>query len=142
MDNLRTSALNTLNGRQPIEVVPPSKKVSDYFQENTFSIQKMQALLSSDHFKSLQKYLEKGDQQINPSLADAVATAMKNWAIEHGATHYTHWFQPLTGATAEKHDTFFQLNGNHGIEEFKGSALVRQEPDASFLPFGRLAEHV
>lgn len=138
MENLRTSALNTLNERQPIDVASPSKKVSEYFQNNTFSVVKMQSLLSPNHFKSLQKYLQKGDEQISPALADAVATAMKNWAIEHGATHYTHWFQPLTGATAEKHDTFFQFDGIRGLEEFKGSTLVRQEPDASSFPSGGL----
>ncbi len=136
MAKIRFSALEQVEKRQPLAVEAPSKKYSDYFGINVFSKEAMRAYLSADSFKAVMAAIEKGEK-ISPETADAVAGAMKNWAVERGATHYTHWFQPLTGATAEKHDAFFEW-GSEGrvIEKFKGSALVQQEPDASSFPSG------
>lgn len=138
MAKLRFKALEMVQERKPIEVTAPSARVSDYFGSNTFSIPAMRSVLSSEVFKKLMHCIETGED-IDEKVADSVAAAMKNWAIGKGATHYTHWFQPLTGTTAEKHDAFFELRPDGStIEQFKGSALVRQEPDASSFPSGGL----
>src|SRR3954469_25374050 len=90
--------------------------------------------LSKDTYRRLQSTLEKGEP-LDVSLADAVALAMKEWALEKGATHYTHWFQPLTGSTAEKHDSFYAPTGDgRAIAEFSGKELIQGEPDASSFP--------
>ncbi len=117
-------------------VTAPSNKVSDYYGTNVFGLEAMRANLSTDVFKKVNRAIVEGSK-IDEDTADAVASAMKSWAISKGSTHYTHWFQPLTGATAEKHDAFFDVlpNGS-AIEKFKGSALVQQEPDASSFPSG------
>ncbi len=133
MAYLRFKALENLSYKKPLEVIPPSEKISDYFGTNAFGLEKMQQTLSPDVFERVKYYIDK-DKKIDNETADAVAAAAKTWAIAKGVTHYTHWFQPLTGATAEKHDTFF--DGNEKIEKFKGSALVQQEPDASSFPSG------
>jgi glutamine synthetase len=136
MAKIRFSALEQVEKRQPIAVEPPAKKISDYYGVNVFSKTTMQAYLSGEVYKKVVQAIEKGEK-IDDQTADAVAGAMKNWAVEQGATHYTHWFQPLTGATAEKHDAFFDYAGEgRVIEKFKGSALVQQEPDASSFPNG------
>ncbi|MFD2515696.1 glutamine synthetase III [Pontibacter locisalis] len=136
MATLRFKALELVSQRKPNEVTLPSLKISEYFGENVFGLDAMRATMSSDNFKRLRKVTEAGDK-VDRHLADAVAAAMKTWAINKGATHYTHWFQPLTGATAEKHDSFFDLTSDgDAIESFKGSALVQQEPDASSFPSG------
>ncbi len=136
MAKIRFSALEQVEKRQPLAVEPPAKKVSDYYGINVFSKFAMQAYLAADVYKKVALAIEKGEK-IDDQTADAVAGAMKNWAVERGATHYTHWFQPLTGATAEKHDAFFDYVGDgRVIEKFKGSALVQQEPDASSFPNG------
>ncbi|QQR50393.1 glutamine synthetase III [Candidatus Nomurabacteria bacterium] len=115
-----------------------SKKISDYFAENVFTEEAMKSYLSEDAFQGVMSATKTG-QKIDRKTADQVAATMKSWAISKGATHYTHWFQPLTGATAEKHDAFFQLTDeNKGAEKFDGSALVQQEPDASSFPSGGL----
>ncbi|WP_439882973.1 glutamine synthetase III family protein [Pontibacter sp. MBLB2868] len=133
---LRFKALELVSQRKPKEVVLPAPKISDYFGENVFGQEAVRATMSSDNFKRLRQVTESGDK-VDRNLADAVAAAMKTWAISKGATHYTHWFQPLTGATAEKHDSFFDLTSEgEAIESFKGSALVQQEPDASSFPSG------
>ncbi|MBC5773449.1 glutamine synthetase III [Pontibacter sp. KCTC 32443] len=133
---LRFKALELVSQRKPGEVNLPSHVISDYFGENVFSLQAMRATLSSDYFKRLKRTIEAGEQ-VDRNLADAVAAAMKTWAMSKGATHYTHWFQPLTGSTAEKHDSFFDLTSDgEAIESFRGSALVQQEPDASSFPSG------
>ncbi|TPE45802.1 glutamine synthetase III family protein [Pontibacter mangrovi] len=133
---LRFKALELASQRKPGEVQLPSHKISDYFGENVFSKEALRATLSSDNYKRLQRTVEEGSR-VGRDLADAVAAAMRTWAMSKGATHYTHWFQPLTGATAEKHDSFFDLSGEgEAIETFKGSALVQQEPDASSFPSG------
>ncbi len=135
MATLRTKALELLNEREQVRAVPPANKVSEYFGQNVFSIGKMQSILSPDVFKKVKKAIEQ-EKKMDLESADAIASAVKSWAIDQGITHYTHWFQPLTGSTAEKHDSFF--DASKGIETFKGSTLVRQEPDASSFPSGGL----
>ena len=114
------------------------KNVSDYFGCLVFDERVMKAKLSSNVYKSLHKTIQRGTK-LDPSVADAVAAAMKDWAIANGATHYTHWFQPLTGITAEKHDSFITPAPDGGvIMDFSGKELIRGEPDASSFPSGGL----
>jgi glutamine synthetase len=138
MANLRSQALQQVFSRTPIEVTFPSNKISDYFGINVFDQQKMQKYLSLEAYRSVQRSIEKGTR-IDRKMADEVAAGMKAWATERGATHYTHWFHPLTDATAEKHDAFIELSdSNTVIENFSGNKLVQQEPDASSFPSGGL----
>ncbi len=112
--------------------------VSDYFGCLVFDDRMMKATLSSDIYRSLKKTIDEG-ARLNTDVANAVADAMKDWAIAHGATHYTHWFQPLTGVTAEKHDSFITPAPDGGvIMEFSGKELIKGEPDASSFPSGGL----
>lgn len=113
------------------------ERISDYFACNTFSEEVMREKLSKSTHNSLLSCIE-GDKTLTLEIANEVAHAMKEWAIEKGATHYAHWFQPLTGATAEKHDSFLERAGKAHIERFSGKQLVRQEPDASSFPSGGL----
>src|SRR4051795_10655538 len=109
---------------------------ANLFGANVFTVDEQRARLPKHVFKKLQATLEAGDA-LDPSLADAVAQAMREWAMENGATHYTHWFQPLTGLTAEKHDSFYNPTGDgHAIAEFSGKELIQGEPDASSFPTG------
>lgn len=133
MATLRQKALMKVQGRPKVSAIAPSLKISDYFGSQVFGLKEMQETLASPVFKKVSTAIEKGTK-IDMSTADEVATAVKSWALGKGATHYTHWFQPLTGSTAEKHDTFFDAMS--GMEKFKGSALVQQEPDASSFPSG------
>lgn len=133
MAKIRFQALSDVQGRQKVKVVAPSTKVSDYFGELSFDLKTMQATLAPQVYDKVKYAIEKG-KKIDEETADAVAAAAKNWAQEKGVTHYTHWFQPLTGSTAEKHDSFYDAGAK--IEKFKGSALVQQEPDASSFPNG------
>lgn len=133
MATLRNQALNLVQTRKKVEVNSPSKRISDYFGEMAFTKTQMQATLSPDVFKKVSFAID-NRKKIDIETADAVASAVKNWALERGVTHYTHWFQPLTGATAEKHDSFF--DPGKGIENFRAEALVQQEPDASSFPNG------
>src|SRR5690349_1659366 len=106
------------------------------FGENTFNLDVQRKRLPKAVYKRLQDTLEHGES-LDPALADAVASAMKEWAMEHGATHFTHWFQPLTGSTAEKHDSFYAPTGDgNAIAEFSGKELIQGEPDASSFPTG------
>ncbi|WP_242928080.1 glutamine synthetase III family protein [Pontibacter vulgaris] len=133
---LRFKALELVSQRKTQEVAQSSEKISDFYGENVFGFDEMRATMSSDNFKRLQRTIEAGEK-VDRHLADAVASAMKTWSMSKGATHYTHWFQPLTGSTAEKHDSFFDLSSDgDAIENFKGNALVQQEPDASSFPSG------
>jgi glutamine synthetase len=133
---IRFKALEQVFDRKPIHVPPPSDKISDYFAINVFDKVKMQKYLSRDAFGHVMDAIEKGIP-IDRKKADSVAAGMRAWAIERGATHYTHWFQPLTGGTAEKHDAFIQPNQYGGVVEgFSGEALAQQEPDASSFPSG------
>ncbi len=113
-------------------------RVSELFGSMVFDEEQMRERLAKDTFKELQKTIRDG-RSLNPKIANAVANAMKEWALEKGATHFTHWFQPLTGVTAEKHDSFIVPDG-HGkvMMEFSGKELVRGEPDASSFPNGGL----
>ena len=133
MANLRFKALEAAYSREKVRPNPPSSKISDYFCQDVFGLDKMEAYLAPDVFKRVKKAIQSG-HKIDEDTANAVASAAKAWAMSKGATSYTHWFQPLTGSTAEKHDTFF--DGASKIEKFKGSALVQQEPDASSFPSG------
>jgi glutamine synthetase len=133
---LRFNALELVDHRQPLQAEPAKHSRSAAFGQNVFNLEAMRANMSGDYFKKLQRAIKEG-VAVEHSVADAVASAMKTWAMAKGATHYTHWFQPLTGATAEKHDSFFDLSSDgRPIENFKGSALVQQEPDASSFPNG------
>ncbi len=133
MAHLRFRALEQLSSRSKIHVEMPSAKASDFFGENVFGVEQMRATLASSVFKQVSQSIKHGEK-VDPVTADAVAVAVKSWALSKGATHFTHWFQPLTGGTAEKHDAFF--DGISGIEKFKGGELVQQEPDASSFPSG------
>lgn len=138
MSTLRFKALETLsfkNFRTENAVAVPGK-LSDLFCQNVFSEETMREYLTKEAFNSIMDAIKKGSQ-IQRQIADQVAVAMKDWAMSKGVTHYTHWFQPLTGATAEKHDSFFTpIEGGRAIERFSGSMLIQQEPDASSFPNG------
>ncbi len=138
MASLRFIAVEEAFKKKALCVTPPSAQTSEYFGKNVFTKSVMARYLSKDVLKSLNQAIEKG-VTIDISIADHVATAMRKWASELGATHYTHWFQPLTDGTAEKHDAFIDYEGGPGetvIEEFSGKLLVQQEPDASSFPSG------
>lgn len=114
------------------------KKITDIFGTLVFDEEVMEERLAKDTFRELQKTIKEG-KSLNIKIANAVANAMKDWAVEHGATHYTHWFQPMTGVTAEKHDGFIGTNRNGKvILEFSGKELIKGEPDASSFPNGGL----
>ncbi len=133
MAHLRFEALNRLNERARIRVEMTAPKVSEFFGENAFGMKQMLGSLAPAVYKKVSEAIKNHDK-IDEETADAVASAAKSWAMSKGATHFTHWFQPLTGGTAEKHDSFFDAIS--GIEKFKGSELVQQEPDASSFPSG------
>jgi len=138
MSMVRYKSIETIINRKLVEVRRPSDKISEYFAENVFHREAMRKHLSEEAYLSVMAAIETGSK-IDRDIADHVASSMKSWAISKGATHFTHWFQPLTGATAEKHDTFFTLTGPAtGIEKFSGDSLVQQEPDASSFPSGGL----
>jgi len=133
MAQLRFEALKGLNGRAKVHVEAISPNISKFFGEYVFGMEQMRATLAPAVFKKVSQAI-KNHEKIDETTADAVAAAAKSWAITKGATHFTHWFQPMTGGTAEKHDSFFDALA--GIEKFKGSELVQQEPDASSFPSG------
>lgn len=135
MKSLRTIALKEAQNREIPEISTPSTKISEFYGSNVFDKKKMKEYLSKDVFEKLISSINQGEL-INHDDANQIAAAMKAWAMEKGVTHYTHWFQPLTGSTAEKHDAFFEPSGDGAIERFAGSALVQQEPDASSFPNG------
>jgi glutamine synthetase len=135
MKSLRTIALKEAQSRISPEVKSPSTKISDFFGVNVFDKKKMKDFLSKEVYNKLVSAIDNGEL-INQEDANHIATAIKSWAMGKGATHYTHWFQPLTGTTAEKHDSFFEPSSDGPIEVFAGSALVQQEPDASSFPNG------
>ena len=136
MAELRFSALRDVFNRVPVVTEPPSKRVSDYFGANVFDFDKMERYLSKEAFKIVRKAIEEG-KSLSVEEANQVAIGLKAWALEMGATHYTHWFHPLTDATAEKHDGFIDMGvGGKIIEEFSGKLLVQAEPDASSFPSG------
>ncbi len=114
------------------------KSITDIYGENVFNLKTMRNYLSENAFKSLSTTIKKGGR-LDPAIADEVADAMKTWAVSKGATHFTHWFQPLTGITAEKHDSFIFPDGEGGVSlSFSGKELIQGEPDASSFPSGGL----
>lgn len=135
MSTLRFHAVQETLARKPL-IIEEKERRSVIFGENVFNESTMRQSLTTDAYKSVIDAVEKGSK-ISRGIADQIASAMKDWALSKGVTHYTHWFQPLTGATAEKHDAFFETIGNGmAIEKFGGGQLVQQEPDASSFPSG------
>ncbi|HEY8397519.1 MAG TPA: glutamine synthetase III [Flavihumibacter sp.] len=133
--SLRVSAINNISGGKELKG-PGTAKITALFGENVFTLQKARAFLSDEAYKSLVQSI-KGSKKIDRAVANQIAAGMRQWAENKGVTHYTHWFQPLTGTTAEKHDSFFTLKGDGTpIEEFDGGTLIQQEPDASSFPNG------
>ncbi|BAG83784.1 MAG: glutamine synthetase III [Candidatus Azobacteroides pseudotrichonymphae] len=138
MSNLRFEAIKEAFKKKAVEVSAPSPIISDYFGKYVFSKEQMVQYLSKETLKMLTNVVERG-ATLDRELANHIAAGMKRWAIETGATHYTHWFQPLTEGTAQKHDSFIEYSGrpgSHVIEEFSGKLLAQQEPDASSFPSG------
>ena len=136
MPTVRFLALEETMGRKPKNFEAPGTRVSEYFGSRVFNRKAMREYMTSEAFKAVVDAMDNGTK-INRNIADQVASGMKAWALNLGATHYTHWFQPLTGTTAEKHDSFFEPTGNgEAIEKFSGGMLVQQEPDASSFPNG------
>ena len=136
MANLRFQVVEEAFNKKPLEVAAPQERPSEFFAKNVFTRAKMYKYLQRDVYEALIDVIDNG-APLDRSIADAVAKGMKQWADENGVTHYTHWFQPLTEGTAEKHDAFIEHDGKGGmIEEFSGKLLVQQEPDASSFPSG------
>lgn len=136
MSKLRFRVVETAFKKRAVEVPTPTKRPSDYFGQNVFNREKMYKYLPEKAFERLTDCIDNGTP-LDRETADAVAAGMKKWAIEMGATHYTHWFHPLTESTAEKHDAFVEHDGKGGmVEEFSGKLLIQQEPDASSFPNG------
>jgi len=136
MQSLRLNALYTLLSNSGTDQAPVSKKITAIFGENVFTLQKAREFLSDEAYKSLKSSI-KSQSKIDRKMGDQIASGLKTWAEAKNVTHFTHWFQPLTGATAEKHDSFFTLKSDGtALEEFDGAALIQQEPDASSFPSG------
>ena len=133
MAKLRFEALKKLSERPRVHVELPTQMFPNFTAKMCLEAEQMRATLSPAVFKKVSSAI-KNHEKIDEVTADAVAAAAKSWAIAKGASHFTHWFQPMTGGTAEKHDSFFDAIS--GIEKFKGSELVQQEPDASSFPSG------
>ena len=135
-NNLRFQVVEEAFKKHALDVEAPSERPSEYFGKYVFSRQKMYKYLPADIYNKMIDVMDNG-ARLDRSIADAVAAGMKQWAKEMGVTHYTHWFQPLTEGTAEKHDAFVEHDGKGGmIEKFSGKLLVQQEPDASSFPNG------
>ncbi|WP_457616961.1 glutamine synthetase III family protein [Lutibacter sp.] len=135
MSKIRFQALAETLNRKPIAIEENSRR-SDLFGKNVFNESTMRQYLTKESYIGVMSAIEHGTK-IDRKIADQVSSAMKEWALSKGVTHYTHWFQPLTGATAEKHDAFFEtIGGGMAIEKFGGNQLVQQEPDASSFPNG------
>ena len=136
MANLRFDVVAEAAKKKPLEVIAPTERPSEYFGKNVFNRAKMYKYLPRDVYEKLIDVIDNGSR-LDRSIADAVAKGIKQWADDNGVTHYTHWFQPLTEGTAEKHDAFIEHDGKGGmIEDFSGKLLVQQEPDASSFPSG------
>lgn len=136
MDNLRFEVLKEAFRKRPVELKMPKERPSELFGKNVFNREKMFKYLPIEVYNKMVDVMDNGER-LDRSIADCVANGMKKWAKDNGVTHYTHWFQPLTEGTAEKHDSFIEPDGKGGmIEEFSGKLLVQQEPDASSFPSG------
>ena len=136
MTNLRFQVVGEAFKKKPVEVKTPAERPYEYFGKKVFNREKMYKYLPKDVYEKLIDVIDNGTR-LDRSIADAVAAGIKQWAVENGVTHYTHWFQPLTEGTAEKHDSFIEHDYKGGmVEEFSGKLLVQQEPDASSFPSG------
>lgn len=136
MSKMRFFALQEQTNRKALDVTPPSNKLSDYYASHVFDHKKMQEYLPRNAYKAVNDAIERGIP-ISRDIADLIANGMKSWAKSLNVTHYTHWFQPLTDGTAEKHDGFIEFGDNaEVIERFSGKLLIQQEPDASSFPNG------
>ena len=135
-NNLRFQVVEEAFKKRALEVKVPSERPSEFFGKYVFTRQKMYKYLPKEVYDKMIDVMDNG-ASLDRGIADAVADGMKQWALEMGVTHYTHWFQPLTEGTAEKHDAFVEHDGKGGmIEKFSGKLLVQQEPDASSFPNG------
>ena len=136
MSQLRFKVVEEAFNRKPVKVEIPKEKSSEYYGKAVFNRQKMFEYLPKKTFEALTKAID-NKEPLSREIADSVAAGMKQWALDNGAKHYTHWFHPLTDGTAEKHDSFIEHDGKGGVvEEFTGKLLVQQEPDASSFPNG------
>ena len=135
MSNIRFEALKTAFEHKPTAVEMPEGKVKDYFAQDVFTREKMKEYIAQEVLDQLFDDVDNG-RTIHRDIANVVAIGIRKWTMDHGATHFTHWFQPLTGGTAEKHDAFFTLKNGALMEEFSGDSLYQQEPDASSFPSG------
>ena len=136
MTNLRFQVVAEAFKKKPLEVSTPAERPCEYFGKNVFTREKMYKYLPKSVYEKLIDVIDNGTR-LDRSIADDVAAGIKQWAVENGVTHYTHWFQPLTEGTAEKHDSFIEHDHKGGmVEEFSGKLLVQQEPDASSFPNG------
>jgi glutamine synthetase len=136
MTNLRFKVVEEAFKKKPIDVKAPSERPYEYFGKKVFGRSKMYKYLPKDIYEKMIDVIDNG-ARLERDVADAVAEGMRKWAVEQGVTHYTHWFQPLTEGTAEKHDSFIEHDGKGGmVEDFSGKLLVQQEPDASSFPSG------
>ena len=136
METLRFQVVGEAFKKKPLDVKTPADRPAKYFGQKVFNREKMYRYLPKDVYEKMIDVIENG-ARLDREVADAVAAGMKQWATENGVTHYTHWFQPLTEGTAEKHDSFIEHDGKGGmVEEFTGKLLVQQEPDASSFPSG------
>lgn len=136
MSDLRFRSVEEASSRKAVKVELPKERVDKYYAEKVFNRQKMFEYLPAKTYEALVKAID-NKEPLSREVADSVADGMKRWAVEQGARHYTHWFQPMTGGTAEKHDAFIEHDGKGGvIETFSGKLLVQQEPDASSFPNG------
>src|SRR5580692_7406528 len=136
--SVRKAAINHILNReqqQNSHVDYTQTPLAEIFGSNVFNRQTMRKLLPKAVYKALIRCMDYGEA-LDPSMADIVANAMKDWAVSHGATHFTHWFMPMTGLTAEKHDSFLTPSAEGGVLEFPGKLLVQGEPDASSFPSG------
>jgi len=136
MAELRFSALQEVFNREPVKIETSSKVISRYFAEDVFNLHKMEHYLSKEAFRVVRQAIDEG-KSLSRQEAEQVAIGLKAWALERGATHFTHWFHPLTDGTAEKHDSFLEVGERgHVVENFSGEFLVQSEPDASSFPSG------
>ena len=136
MSNLRNAIVLEAFKKKAVDIPVPESEVSRYFGELVFTREKMRRYLEPETYDALVNCIDEG-LSLDLAIADKVAAGMKKWALEHNVTHITHWFQPLTDGTAEKHDSLIDYDGKGGvIETFTGRSLVQQEPDASSFPSG------
>ncbi len=138
MSTFRLQALKEFATHRAERFFSINERLSDVFAVNVFDREKMKKYLSADAYEAVRAAVDEG-RKIDRKMADQIAAGMKTWALEHGATHYTHWFHPLTDVTAEKHEAFIEPSKAGGaFENFRGDLLVQQEPDASSFPSGGL----